>query len=242
MSETPVYTTRVSVEEAAEQMRRATAEGMRELSEAIGAFNPESEESESSNVLLSESDGSEYKKRTKRRRVVDPCSCGNPSNSKALITGLETRLHFLQLQLTNTLVELDDKELELSATNEWMQTMRKVNNEIGFLRGAVQRGFVADSRYVTAAQLEQRLKLFRDETGEHGQNCLAAINKIDLDEIKQGLTRVLVAERKKLATLDRNYGYQILRTRLLEVGQRLTFYTAIFFAVFAVLYQLYLSW
>lgn len=236
MSEAPVYTTRVSAEEAAEQMRRATAEGMRELSATIGALNPESEESESSNVLMSESEGSDYKKRTKRRRVADP------SPSKALITGLETRLHYVQLQLTNTLVTLDDKELELSAMTEWMQTMRKVNNEIGFLRGAVQRGFDTDSRYVTAAQLEQRLKLFREETAEHGQHCLAAINKIDLDEIKQGLTRVLVAERKKLATLDRNYGYQILRTRLLEVGQRLTFYTAVFFALFAVLYQLYLSW
>jgi len=243
MSDTPVYTTRMSVEAAAEERRKATAEAMKELSATIGAAlnNPESDQScdegmsDNDDALL----GQRQNKRA--RSVTAPCYCGSPPNSKALITGLESRLHYLQLQLTNTLVELDDKQLELASAMDWIKAMRSVNNEIGFLRGAVQRGFTADARYVTSAQREQRLKLFREETSEHASLCLTAVNKIDLDEIKQGLTRVLVAERKKLATLDRNYSYQIMQTRCVEVGQRLTFYSAAFFAVFAVLYQLWLS-
>jgi len=254
MSDEPVYTTRMSVEAAAEERRRCTAEAMKELSATIGAAlnNPEMEQSGQFGQFgqSDQSDGSESdaddallrQRQTKRARTAGQCYCGNPVNSKALITGLETRLHYLQLQLTNTLVELDDKQLEVTSANDWIKSMRVVNNEIGFLRGAVQRGFTADARYVTSKQKEQRLKMFREETGEHGQLCLAAINKIDLDEIKQGLTRVLVAERKKLATLDRNYGYQIMRTRFIEVGQTLTFYSAAFFVVFAVVYQVWLSY
>jgi hypothetical protein len=246
MSDTPVYTTRMSVEAAAEERRRCTAEAMKELSATIGAaLNNPDEWTQTPDQ--SDDDGSDAddallrQKQNKRARTSGQCYCGNPTNSKALIAGLESRLHYLQLQLTNTLVELDDKQLEVSSANDWIKSMRVVNNEIGFLRGAVQRGFTADARYVTSKQKDQRLKMFREETAEHGQLCLAAINKIDLDEIKQGLTRVLVAERKKLATLDRNYGYQIMQTRFLEVGQSLTFYSAALFVVFAVVYQVWLS-
>lgn len=250
MSETPVYTTRMSVEAAAEERRKATADAMKELSATIGAAlnNPESDQScddcdsDGDDALLEQKSQRQNKRaRNASATAPAPCYCGNPINSKSLITGLESRLHYLQIQLTNTLVELDDKQLELTSAMEWIKSMRTVNNEIGFLRGAVQRGFTADARYVTSAQREQRLKLFREETSEHAAHCVSAINKIDLDEIKQGLTRVLVAERKKLATLDSNYSYQIMQTRCLEVGQRLTFYSAACFAAFALLYQLWLS-
>lgn len=235
MSETPVYTTRMSVEAAAEERQRATAEAMKDLAATLN--NPESDQMSDCSSDCSDSshiDEALLVARHKRARS----STVQYDNPRALITGLERRLHYLQLELTNKLVDLDDKELELAAAVDWIKTVRAVNNEVGFLRGAVQRGFVADARYVTAVQMEQRLKLFREETSEHASLCASAINKIDLDEIKQGLTRVLVAERKKLTTLDRNYSYQIMRTRCVEVIQRLTFYSAVFFVVFAVLYNL----
>jgi len=232
----PVYTNHVSAAMMAEQSKKATAEGMRQLAAAMAerkanpVLNPEDE---TDSEMDYDSDADSILRARKRSRHQPKVIHVNGGGNKVL----EDRVRFLQLDLTNALVDVEDAKTAADKVKGQLAPIQRVNDELGFLKSAMLRG-IKDSGNLSKVMLEARVKFFMEETTEHSALCLASLNKIDMEEVKAGLMRVLVAEKKKLVNMEKNYKYLIFRAHVLEVGQKVTVYSSVTIVALAIMYQL----
>ena len=237
MSSVPIYTNHVSVEQMEEQKRKATAEGMRQLAEAMkgrNVMNPEDDASDVSDMDYSSED--ERPRSNKRHRsgpkVINLSNNGN-------IEKLESRIRFLQLDLTNAHVDVEDAKTKVEQLTGTLVPYKRVNDELAFLKGSLVRA-LQNTDNLTKIQLDLRFKLFKEEANEHAALCNAAINKIDLDEVKAALLRVLIAERKRIVQTENNFKTVIFKAHAKELTIKVTTSVSIAIGILAVIYQLLL--
>jgi hypothetical protein len=187
-----MFCTPVSAEQMKEQSRIATEAAMREIAKGIACDANHTDLSDTPDELTSSTDSTynhkrrrDSRKRIRSERSVDPS-----------ITRLETRNHYLQLEVANAMTvshELKDKLDE--ATNR-LESYTKVNNELALIRSAIERS-CKGLEGLTIGQIEHKLKLFEEETMEHFTLCAIAINNIDLHEINSGLERLMASEQRR---------------------------------------------
>jgi hypothetical protein len=196
----PVYSTRVSAETLAEQSRKATEEGMRELAAAFA-------ERRNQVIEVSDSDSdSTYTSSCSESSHVRHRKTKQKQSNKWIADKLEERIHYLQLDLVNANVSVDEWRTKAEHANKHIDNYKRVNDEIAFLKSALNRLF-KDVWNLTKVQLENKFRLFNEEASEHSSLCNAAIQKIELDEVKIGLLRVLNSERRRHAKLSANFKY-----------------------------------
>jgi hypothetical protein len=217
MTDQRVFTKRMTVEEMAEQSRKATAEGMRELAAAAAAFATR-----------------------KQSTVYEDSDCDweseHDSPKLASVEKLESRIHYLTLDLTNAKVEVDDANLKIEELTLQMTPFRRVNDELTYIKSSLTRA-LKDTGGMNKNQLELRFKLFREEANEHAALCNASIGKIELDEVKQGMLRVLNSERRKILATEKSFKWVILVAQLKELMLWSCTWLAVFMVVVAVLYK-----
>lgn len=217
MTDQRVFTKRMTVEEMAEQSRKATAEGMRELAAAAAAFATR-----------------------KQSTVYEDSDCDweseHDSPKMASIEKLESRIHYLTLDLTNATVELDDANLKIDQLSLQMTPFRRVNDELTYLKSSLTRA-LKDTGGMNKNQLELRFKLFREEANEHAALCNASIGRIELDEVKQGMLRVLNSERRRILATEKSFKWVILVAQLKELTLWSCTWLAVFMVVVAILYK-----
>lgn len=238
MSSVPIYTNHVTVEQMEEQKRKATAEGMRQLAEAMkgrNVMNPEEDVSDVSDMDYT-SDEEELRRSNKRHRAGHKVI--NLNNSGA-VDKLESRIRFLQLDLTNAHVDIEDSKKKVEQLTGTLVPYKRVNDELAFLKGSLVRA-LQNTDNLNKVQLDLRFKLFKEEATEHAALCNAAINKIDLDEVKASLLRVLTAERKRIVQTESNFKMVIFKVHVKEVTIKVTTSVSIAIGILAVLYQLLL--
>lgn len=220
MTDQRVFTKRMTVEEMAEQSRKATAEGMRELAAAAAAFATR-----------------------KQSTVYEDSDCDweseHDSPKMASVEKLESRIHYLTLDLTNATVELDDANLKIEQLSLQMTPFRRVNDELTYLKSSLTRA-LKDTGGMNKNQLELRFKLFREEANEHAALCNASIGRIELDEVKQGMLRVLNSERRRILATEKSFRWVILVAQLKELTLWSCAWLAVFMVVVAVLYKVLL--
>jgi len=236
MSFAPIYTNHVSVEQMEEQKRKATADGMRELAAAMAArgprvLNPE-EESEDSDMDYSSDD--EPRRSTKRYRTGPKVI--NMSNSGA-VEKLESRIRFLQLDLTNAHVDVEDSKAKVEKLTDTIAPYKRINDELAFLKSSLVRA-LQNTGNLNKIQLELRFKLFQEEANEHAALCNASINKLELDEVKAALLRVLTAERKRIVQTEKNFKMVIYKAHAKELTYKVVTSASIAVIMLAILYQL----
>lgn len=218
MTDQRVFTKRMTVEEMAEQSRKATAEGMRELAAAAAAFAT----------------------RKQRASEYEDSDCDweseHDSPKLASVEKLESRIHYLTLDLTNAKVEVDDANLKIEELTLQMTPFRRVNDELTYIKSSLTRA-LKDTGGMNKNQLELRFKLFREEANEHAALCNASIGKIELDEVKQGMLRVLNSERRKILATEKSFKWVILVAQLKELMLWSCTWLAVFMVVVAVLYK-----
>lgn len=235
MSAAPIYTNHVTVEQMEEQKRKATAEGMRELAAALAArgsrvLNPE-DESEVSDMDYSSDDDERRRKRSRTGPKVF-----NVSNSTA-VEKLENRIRFLQLDLTNAHVDIEDARVRVEKLTDTIAPYKRVNDELAFLKSSLTRA-LQNTDKLTKVQLDLRFKLFYEEANEHATLCSASINKIELDEVKAGLLRVLTAERKRIVQTEKNFKMVIFKAHTKELTMEVATKMSIVVGILAIFYQL----
>jgi hypothetical protein len=221
MTDQRVFTKRMTVEEMAEQSRKATAEGMRELAAAAAAFAT----------------------RKQQPSVYEDSDCDweseHESPKMASIEKLESRIHYLTLDLTNATVELDDANLKIDQLSLQMTPFRRVNDELTYLKSSLTRA-LKDTGGMNKNQLELRFKLFREEANEHAALCNASIGRIELDEVKQGMLRVLNSERRRILATEKSFKWVIFVAHLKELTLWSCTWLAVFMVVVAILYKMLL--
>ena len=211
----------MTVQQMEEESRKATAEGMRQIAEALAKKQAEPKVSdESSDDDSDDSDSSDDRKggrRSRRRR--------EPKTKTPAADKLEDRIRYLQLDLANAKVDVDDARVEAVMLKARLEPYTRANNELGFMRSALERS-KKGLEELTTKQLANKISLFKEESSEHIVLCTAAVNKIDLHEIKAGLERVIVAERRKivnqLETLESILWWREMKLRALIYGGAFT--------------------
>jgi len=214
----------------AEESKRATAEGMREIAEALRAREAKTP-SDSESDFCSDSDTSSSRHRNRKRSRKS-------KSEKTDTRALETRIHYMTLELANTKVEVDEAKETAENLKKQLAPYSRVNDELAFLKSAMNRA-LANTANLTKNQLESKFKLFVDETRDHASMCVAQICRIEQEEVKQALNRVLEAEKRKLVKLTNSYKMLILKTHVKELAMYIGLWLSIMIALLAVLYQLF---
>lgn len=228
----PIYTTRVSSAVAAEQAARATEEGMRELAAALAARrdNPvivSDSESETDSDYSSDESVSNSRKRKRQK----PVKCGTNTDK------LEERVRFLQLDLANAMVDVSEAKAGRDELVGQLAPYKKVNDEMTYFKSALARAF-KDVGSFSKAQLMGKFKLFQEEASEHMKLCALAIDRIGLDEVKAGMNRVLVAERKRFVQIEKDYRFLIFKTGAKEFVLLASYWMSVIVLVLAIAYKM----
>jgi len=236
MSSSPIYTNRVSVAQMEEQKRKATAEGMRQLAEAMLSSNNQRRENpndEISDDTNSDSDSSN--RRNKRSRGGTKVI--NVNNG--VVEKLENRIRFLQLDLTNAHVDIEDTKAKVEKLTEVIAPYKRVNDELAYIKSSLTRALQNTSN-LTKMQLEIKFKQFYEEANEHAALCNVSIAKIELDEVKSSLLRILAAERKRIVHTEKNFKILIFKSHVKELTFKILTSVSVIIIILAVLYQLFI--
>ena len=196
----------------AEQMQKesqaATEAGMREIAEALAKKRgaPVAIQDDVSDSSTESSPRGRRRRRcrhtsssrSRRSSSSSRSSSSNSSKHGPTVEVLESRLRFLRLDMANALLEKDRLTKELAETKSHLETYSKANNEFALIKSAFER---TPSKKITheftIPQLKRRIELFAEEVDEHLTLCTSAIEKIELHQVKAGLLRVVVAERRR---------------------------------------------
>ena len=202
-----IFTVRCSPEQAAEQSRIATAEGLKQVAAALAeraASGKQSDTDSESDDSYDSSDSSRDRGSRRKRRRRSKNRSDKPDAQEA-----ERRAYYLQLDLANAKVDVEEFRTEVSKLKTIIDPYKVINNELTYLRGAIDRS-TKDLELLTLAQIEKRLILYKEEYNEHIALCSAAVAKlVDLAEIRVCFMRVLNAERKRAVKAEHSVEFVI---------------------------------
>lgn len=234
------FVTRKTTDQMAEESKKATEEGMRLIAEGLKkkaqvmvqeeeCFAPDSDDSTSIESVM------EYKPKAKKR--------ARPAiESNGQLEKLETRIHYMQLDLANTKVDLSDKSNELDVAKRRLESVKKVEDCLALLCGL---GFyLNDIKGLTLAQLKRKQTLYLEEEMEHAINCMKAVGCIEnWPFVKDALIATIEKQRQKnkrieltleLAIAKRNFWDKFEKAMFQVVGVILFFLFA-YLALMAIL-------
>lgn len=191
------YCARSTVKEAEEQMRKATAEGMREIAVALAKKR-----------VLSEFDSDSDSESDSSAEYIN--HFGKPTKS----VNLETRIHYLKLDLSNAKVEIDDIKSELTLAKQRINTYNEINKELSVL--ASYGGWLLDANSLTIKQLQLKHTSFIQDTEKHITLCDNAIKMCDLADLKNSLSKVLAIEKERVIAIEKSFKWIIEKKMMIN--------------------------
>jgi len=225
------YSVKMTPAEFAEQSRIATAQGMRDIANAMAA-----EESYSSDASESTCYSSCDEARKRKRK-----SKSDKKEKKTKIDDdYETRAHYLKLELVNCSVDLENAKEEIIKLKTTLDPYASFNNEMAFLKSSIERSN-KELPQLTLTQIEKRLSLFKEEYSEHAVLCSAAISKILLAEVNSAFNRVLVVEKRRALNSVKSLEWVIFVRKTTINTVKATIVTSLVVLVFVILYWYFLS-
>ena len=169
----PQYVTKRTASQMNEESKKATEEGMKAAAAAMEEC-----------FLTSDSEDD----------TVDSKS------NKTTIHRLETRIHYMQLDMANTSSELIERTEELSSVKYELDIIKKIDNELALLGNL--KFHLKDIESLTAQQIKKRLALFKEEQHEYEQLCMSNISKIAHVHVKAGLRIALLSVHKNNSKIE----------------------------------------
>jgi hypothetical protein len=165
----------------AAESKKATENAMREVAAALAEH-----EHKNSIYFEDDSDTDDSIIIRKKKNVVD---------KSVLVDKLETRIHYLQLDLANKDVELTDTNNILQTYKEKDNILKKIDDNILLLRNL--SFYLVNLENLTIPQIERKLTLFQEESREHATNCLNYLKMVEFQFIKHYLKISLDEINKK---------------------------------------------
>ena len=163
------YVTRMTAEQMATESKKATEEGMRQVAAGLTArvlrtvHVDENSDSCDDSVII----------KKKKNVVVD---------NGILINKLETRVHYLQLDLANKDIDLTEAKDVIKTYKERQEILKKADDNIALLTNL--SFYLINLDTLTIPQMERKLALFKEESKEHSANSFKYIKQIDFQFIK----------------------------------------------------------
>lgn len=229
-----MFCTQKTPQELAEESRKATAEGMRQLAEAMRKrkyceFKPDSDGNESDSSSSSSSSSSSK----------SSASITHKTKAIYLVEKLEQRIHYMKLDLTNLQVEKEDLLEELNTYKTRWETMKKIDNGFSLLKDSLSRAAEMDSlNLLTYDQLNKKSSLFNEEFYEHYNDCKIQIQNSDLyvmkEQLEYSLESMLKLFKIRYSTIQTNLRYKYQKERF----YKFTFNTTLTIGSVIILYCL----
>jgi hypothetical protein len=161
-------------------------------------------------IYLEESDSDEPVVK-KKKIVVD---------NGILVNKLETRIHYMQLDMANKNVDLQDANTLIQEYREKHEILKRVDDNILLLTNL--SFYLNNIDTLTVPQLKNKLALFKEESGEHNENCLFYIKKIEFQLIKNYMILALDEMNAKNLIIE-NKIIQMIRYKIFLIYLQLWF-------------------
>ena len=208
-----MFCTQKTAEQMAEESRKATIDGMRQVAEAL-------------------------RKKRKRRLSLESSSSeetlSSIESSDAGAAKLEERIHYLQLDLSNAEVEKQDLKEEIEALKTRLTPYKRINDEVQNLNSSLDRA-TRNCDNLTLEQLQKKLATYNEEFTEHYQLCQAQINKLDLCytqyTIQQYMTSMWAKHLNARAALEK----RVDKKHLVKFVENLLFILGIIKLIFLII-------
>lgn len=168
-----MFCTQKTAEQMAEESRKATIEGMRQVAEAL--------------------------KRKKKRRVSLESSSSDESfavSEEESTSKLEERIHYLQLDLSNAEVEKQDLKDELDALKDRFNPYKRLDEEIANLNNTIGRA-LKNCDGLTVPLLEKKLENFAEEFQEHSRLFSTQLTKLEYDHTRMAFEDFLAKKHEE---------------------------------------------
>jgi len=131
----------------------------------------------------------------------------NSKSNKTAVHRLETRIHYMQLDMANISSELIERTEELSNVKYELDIIKKIDNELALLGNL--KFHLKDIQSLTTQQLKKRLALFKEEEHEYEQLCISHISKIAHVHVKNGLRFALLSTHKSNRKIEDEIMYSL---------------------------------
>jgi hypothetical protein len=190
----PQFCTKKTPSEMSDEAKKATAEGMRQIAAALSTKNFEEHTDEEEDL-------------TPKRSSV--------RIANARVEKLETRIHYLQLDLANVTVDLDDTKNALVLYQGRYEVYLNIDKQFAILHN--MNSYLNNKWQLTLAQLEKKHSDFLDKSALQLDICEDSIEKIDLPIVKNMMQISLNEMRKQIINIESSIYFTIVMYKIYNV-------------------------
>lgn len=190
------YVTRMTPEQMAAESKKATEEGMRQVAAGLAARGLKSA------IYLEDSDSDETVVKKKKNVVID---------NGVLVNKLETRIHYMQLDMANKSVDLQDANTLIQEYRDKHEVLKRIDDNILLLTNL--SFYLNNINTLTLEQVQKKLTLFKEESHEHAGTCLFYIKKIEFQLIKNYMILALDEMNAKNSIIEKKI-IQVIRYKI----------------------------
>jgi len=134
------------------------------------------------------------------------------SNSK-----LETRIHYMKLNMGNLSVDLAECKEKLDDANSIISIFKRIDNNLSYLSHL--EFYLKDINTASLEHVKRKLALFKDDEAEHVQLCLISIARLEYEHIKQAMRYSLTYTKKKNRLIENQFNYVINKKWAIDMLQ-----------------------
>jgi len=146
---------------------------------------------------------------------------------------LETRIHYMKLDIVNLNVELIKYKDALEAATKTDGLLKKIDNELTHLSGL--KFYLKDIDTLSIKQLHRKIFLFKEEEAEHIQLCLKNVAKIELSAIRDSVQISIAHKKKQNRVIEKQLTYALNKKWVIEQIHFATFMLCILIIIALVL-------
>jgi hypothetical protein len=190
----PQFCTKKTSSEMNDEAKKATAEGMRQIAAALSTKNFEEHTDEEEDLTPKRSSA----------RIAN-----------ARVEKLETRIHYLQLDLANVTVDLDDTKNALVLYQGRYEVYLNIDKQFAILHQ--MNSYLNNKWQLTLAQLEKKHSDFLDKSAFQLDICEDSIEKIDLPIVKSMMQISLNEMRKQIINIESSIYFTIMMYKIYNV-------------------------
>ena len=134
------------------------------------------------------------------------------------IEKLESRIHYMKLDISNLNVELANCREELCNVKNHVNILGQINSDLEYLDKL--DFYLKNINEFSMGQIEKKYMLFIDEDNEHAQLCMNKIMQIEnLPEVKNAMILALKTKRVKNKGIGNELRYVIKKKYLINLTQ-----------------------
>lgn len=208
------FCTKRTAKEMEEESKKATQEALKDLKAVMGsAFKPIREEFEVEEAFYESSSDSEaeLEKRRRSKKALGP----KPTDESLTVNKLETRIHYLTLDLANAQSDAADTRIALESAEKRLNLFLEIDCTLASLGNL--RSTVKNFQTLSLQQMDSKYNLLLEEELELTGKFLVLMDQLDFYSLKESLLLGLDRVQSANKNLKGQLRFEILMKRFLTV-------------------------